>query len=443
MSAELTPLETAFRAAFDNRPLPPPPDTPNLGIPFRKILRNMNDKTNEQVRRIASEMRHWLFALTPGQWQTLEQLDIDDRASEFLSACHYRLTYHEHYAVNRRLHTISSVPEHPADWSLWWLEQSREHIGVSRPQDHDPKQEPVSETLNGVILRITQAALPNLPDVEQIAAYIGQNPDLWLSAVYAATGAVISLAKRLGAHQEAQERYRLSPDTLSARMDAAGIRHTKDMGILEHPARLRQQPHWPGIAQVYCSRHLNIWWRRDDDHAHDILDHAMPPGVFAGLRDFSHPITADAGPSPAEQRLIVLTTPRPVEDNFGKLETLACHYGLTPAQTQALLDGKDIEITVPPLCPQAGNCPAICGRLQQTGEMAFPITAAGGYENCRYYQFLAAHGEQDPDTRAMHARRLVDRIGHRNGRATPRPPEPETEQTETTAPVVQQTVLAL
>ena len=230
MPTELTPLETAFRAAFGHRPPPPPPDNPNLGVPFRKVLRDMNDKTNEQVRRIARELRHWLFALTPGQWQTLEQLNIDDRASEFLSACHYRLTCHEHYAVNRRLHTISSVPEHPADWSRWWLERSREYIGVSRPQDHDPKQDPVSETLNGVILRITQAALPNLPDVEQIATYIGQKPDLRLSAVYAATGAVISLAKRLGARREAQERYRLSPDTLSARMDADGIRHTKRYG---------------------------------------------------------------------------------------------------------------------------------------------------------------------------------------------------------------------
>ena len=95
MSTELNPLENAFRAAFANRSMPPPPDAPNLGVPFRKILQDMNAKTNEQTRRIANEMRHGLFVLTPGQWQTLEQMDIDDRASEFLAACNCRLTHHE------------------------------------------------------------------------------------------------------------------------------------------------------------------------------------------------------------------------------------------------------------------------------------------------------------------------------------------------------------
>ena len=407
----------------------------------------MNDKTNEQVHRVAKEMSRSLFTLSPGQWQTLEHLDIDDRASAFLSACHYRLTCHEHYAVNQRISVISSIPEHPADWSHWWLEQSREHIGVARPQDHDPKQDPVSETLNGVILRIAQAAIPNLPDVEQIAAYTGHKPDLRLSAVYAATGAVISLAKRLGAHQEAQERYRLNPDTLSEQMDAAGIGHTKDMGILEHPARLRQQPHWPGIAEIYCSRVTSIWWNRNADQPHDILDHAMPPGVFAGLKDFRLPIGGHASLSPAEQRLIVLTTPRPVDDNFGKLATLALHYGLTPAQTQALLDGKDSELTAPPPCPLAVHCLSACGRLQQATEIAFPMTDDGDYENCRYYQFLAAHGEQDPETRELYAQQLVDRISHRNGKSRPHPPDADenrdTTETDDPAQPTQQTLLGL
>ena len=407
----------------------------------------MNDKTNEQVQRIAKEMSRNLFVLTPGQWRTLEQLNINDNASEFLSACHYRLTCHEHYAVNQRISVIRSVPEHPADWSRWWLEQSREHIGVARPQDHDPKQDPVSETLNGVILRIAQAAIPNLPDVEQIAAYTGQKPELRLSAVYAAAGAVISLAKRLGAHQEAQEHYRLNPDTLSEQMDTAGIGHTKDMGILEHPARLRQQPHWPGIAEVYCSRVTNIWWNRNADQPHDILDHAMPPGVFASLKDFRLPVRGDAGLSPAEQRLIVLTTPRPVDDNFGKLRTLALHYGLTPAQTQALLDGKDNETTAPPPCPQAVHCLSACGRLQQAAEIAFPMTDDGDYENCRYYQFLAAHGEQDPETREMYAQQLVDRISHRNGKSRLHQPDADeqqdTTQADDTGQPAQQTLLGL
>lgn len=38
MPAELTPLETAFRAAFGDRSMHPPSDAPNLGVPFRKIL---------------------------------------------------------------------------------------------------------------------------------------------------------------------------------------------------------------------------------------------------------------------------------------------------------------------------------------------------------------------------------------------------------------------
>ena len=447
MPTELNPLETALRAAIGNNRLPTPPDTPNLGAPFREVLRNMNDKTNEHIWRIAKELRHWLFVLTPGQWQTMEQLDIDDRASEFLHACHYRLTHHDYYPLNERLRTIRSVPEHPADWARWWLEQSREHIGVSRPQDHDPKRDPVSETLNGVILRIAQAAIGSLPDVTQIAAHVGQKPELRLSDVYAATGAVISLAKRLGAHQEAQEHYRLNPDTLSEQLAAGGISCARDMGTLEHPAKLRLQSHWLGIADVYCSRVTNIWWRHDADKHHDILDHAMPPGVFAGLKQFSRAVVGDASLSPAEQQLIMLATPGPIDDNFGNLATLAFHYGLTPAQTQALLDGKDDEITAPPPCPQAIHCLSVCGNLQQAGKIAFPISADGDYQNCRYYQFLAAHGEQEPETREMYAQQLVDRISHRNGKSRLQPPaadeHPDTTEADDTAQPAQQALLGL
>ena len=407
----------------------------------------MNDKTNERLLHIAKDMSRNLFALTPGQWQTLEQLHIDTPASEFLSACHYRLTNHEYYAVNARLRTIRSVPEHPADWSRWWLEQSREHIAVYRPQDHDPKRDPVSETLNGVIARIAQAAIRSLPDVAQIAAHIGHQAELRLSDVYAATGAIISLAKRLDAHQEAQERYRLNPDTLFAQMEAAGIGCARDMGVLEHPAELRLQSHWPGIAEVYCSRVTNIWWRRDADKPHDILDHAMPRGVFAGLKDLSPAVVGDANLSPAEQRLIALATPRPVDYNFGNLATLAFHYGLTPAQTQALLDGRDVEIAAPPPCPQAAHCPTTCGALQQAGKIAFPITADGDYENCRYYQFLAAHGAQEPETREMYAQQMVDRISHGNGKSRRQPPEPnesrDTTDADDPAQPAQQALLGL
>ena len=43
----------------------------------------------------------------------------------------------------------------------------------------------------------------------------------------------------------------------------------------------------------------------------------------------------------------------------------------------------------------------------------------------------------------MHAQQLVDRISHRNGRSTPRPPEPKTTEADIPAPVVQQTLLGL
>ena len=125
MSTELTPLETAFRAAFTNL------------------------------------------------------------ACEFLAACNYRLPHHEYHAFNRRLDTIRSVLEHPADWACWWLAQSQEHIGVYRPQDHDPKQDSVSEVLNGVILHIAQTATRHLPDAGQIATHIKPKlgPKLRLSDV--------------------------------------------------------------------------------------------------------------------------------------------------------------------------------------------------------------------------------------------------------------------
>ena len=215
------------------------------------------------------------------------------------------------------------------------------------------------------------------------------------------------------------------------------------MGILEHLARLRRQQHWPGISEVYCSPKLGIWWRRDAKHHHDMLEHATPPGFFQGRGTRCHQ-SREIGDLPeAELHLVMLTTPTLADSDYGNLDTLAFHYGLTPAQTQALLDGNDIDTGAPPACPPAERCLAICSRLQHTGRTAFPISAYGNYEKCRYYHFLAAHGEQDSESRAMHAQQLVDRISHRNGRSTPRPPEPETTEADITAPVVQQTLLGL
>ena len=244
-------------------------------------------------------------------------------------------------------------------------EQCRAHIGVYRPQDHDPKQDSVSEVLNGVILHIAQTATRHLPDAGQIATHIKPKlgPKLRLSDVYAAAGAIISLAKRLGAHQAARKYYRLASDTLSGQLDAAGIRYTRDMGSLEHPARLRRQPHWPGISEVYCSPKLGIWWRRDAKHHHDILEHATQPGFFQGRGTSCHQ-SREIGDLPeAELHLVMLTTPTLADSDYGNLDTLAFHYGLTPAQTQALLDGNDIDTGAPPACPPAERCLAICGRL--------------------------------------------------------------------------------
>ena len=436
MATQLTPLETAFRAAMYG--------TPPLTVPSgltgatRRVIADMTERTTEHATRTTNSIRHYLFVLTSGQWQTLNHIGISQQARQLLEACNHLVKHYEHYPVNQRLDTIAAVPEYPADWHQWWLTNRSAHIGVSRPQDHDPKRDPASEILNGVIAAVSQAALPHLPAPADYAAGASPEAPARLSTVWADINEVISLAYRLGIGPDAQAHYPSEPEAIAARLAAAGISHKTDMGRLEHPALLRRQPHWPGIDLAYCSEPAGIWWPRDAaNHNRMVANRLMRSQPY-----FRTTPDADATLSQPELRLIQLTTPQHPEQDFGQAETLAFRYRLTPRQTLQILAGND-EATAetPPPCPQAGQCPAICGHLQRTGEADFPVNHSGDYQDCRYYHFLTANASRKPAEREAQAQRLVDKIVN----AMPRRPKPEaTEPAAEAEPLPnRQTMLAI
>ena len=210
------------------------------------------------------------------------------------------------------------------------------------------------------------------------------------------------------------------------------------MGWLEHPALLRQQPHWPGIDLAYCSAPAGIWWPRDAAHN----DRMVANRLMRSRPYFRTTPEADATLSQAELRLIQLTTPQHPDHDFGQTETLAFRYRLTPRQTRAILAGSDDAATqIPQPCPQASLCLVICGHLQRTGEADFPINDSGEYQDCRYYHFLAACARQLPDEREAQAQHLVDKIVN----AMPRRPRPEATEAPAEAEPLpnRQTMLAI
>lgn len=436
MATELTPLETAFRAALYG--------TPPLTVPsgltgaHRRVIADMTERTSEHATRTTNSIRHYLFVLAPGQWQTLDDIGITAPARQLLEACDHLVKHYDHYPVNQRLDTIAAIPEHPADWRHWWVTNRNALIGVFRPQDHDPKQDTVSETLNGVIAAIGHAALSHLPKPADFAAGASPETPARLSTVWADINSTIGLAYRLGIGPEAQAHYPADPESIAAELATASISHTIDMGRLEHPERLRQQPHWPGIDLAYCSAPAGIWWPRDAVHN----DRMVTNRLMRSRPYFRTAPEAEATLSQAELRLVQLTTPQHPEHDFGQAETLAFRYRLTPRQTLAILNGNDAAATeMPQPCPQASQCLAICGHLQRTGEADFPANHSGDYQDCRYYHFLTASAGRTPDERAAQAQHLVDKIIN----AIPRRPKQETTEAAADAEPIpnRQTMLAI
>ena len=140
MATELTPLETALRAAlYGTAPLTVPS---GLTGQTRRVVSDMTAKTTDHAVTVANSLLRQIFTLTPRQWQTLDHIGISQQARQLLEACGNLVKHYEHYPVNQRLDTIAAIPEYPADWRQWWLTNRNSHIGVSRPQDHHPKRDP-------------------------------------------------------------------------------------------------------------------------------------------------------------------------------------------------------------------------------------------------------------------------------------------------------------
>ena len=56
-----------------------------------------------------------------------------------------------------------------------------------------------------------------------------------------------------------------------------------------------------------------------------------------------------------------------------------------------MLEGEIPDPRTPGACPMAGECTTVCGEAQRREIIKFPPTENGGYEECRYYRFLAMY----------------------------------------------------
>lgn len=433
----------AFTEALNRRPIPPV--KPVGADALSRLAAAMQNRTAEVIYDSNRHASHYLFQITTAQLETLRRIGITDAQESCLRQLNYGTVPPQNYPVNCRLNVIQAVPEHPAHWPNWWLQYRKEHIGVFRPQDHNPQEDPVSEILNGIIAVMGQAAAAALPTFADIASCVADDSGpVKLSAVYAAAANIINLAARLGRHAAAAAHYGLSLRAATAapvydgisvaaiktELDAANIRYETDMGPLEHPAQLRQQKHWPGVRHFRCCPELGIWWHVDGEF-NDLEISYHRPHRYAPPRSLNAADAADRQdpgntPTFAERELMRVTTPRHPE-RHGKLTELAFHYGLTVLQAGDLLAGRapsDIGLPAGP-CPQAAQCHTACGYYQTTGRRNFTLYEDGGWDQCRYRQFLADYGQLPPEERETPAVSVLETLERRDRKPNLPAPEPE------------------
>ena len=156
---------------------PAPTNLRFLSGPFQKQQARMLRIAKNKIQETARTLRQQMFYLSPGALRTLDILDIPTDMKDQVRSLNLMFIDFEQHAINDRLKIIAAIPptrpgHSTPDWTSFWTQNLDSHIGVCRPQDHDPLQDPVSETLNRIILAIARQAVACLPSPPTLASHI-------------------------------------------------------------------------------------------------------------------------------------------------------------------------------------------------------------------------------------------------------------------------------
>ena len=487
----------------------PPGKTPREGETPREISqlhRQMAVRTAESIHRKFNEIVNRRFTLGEAQLSTLHSLDIPEEQAQRVESLNCLQMLPQNHAINKRLEVIATIPparpgettppsstaerctfvcspggcalrfgapsgapphvrgarRHHSPWKEWWLRNRNQRIGVVRPQDHDPEQDPISEDLNQVICAMLQKALQDQPSRVEIAQDILQEtqpreasakggretsakggresaPSLSLTRAWAGIRNLQDLARRLGA----EPRQLLAQDPISAEHLAqelrdAGITVIPDMGSIGTPWEIREA--LLAAGRPASTREINTscagqhWYWKEAPESSQIDPRNAIGGDGKRVRGTTENL------SPEERNLLGRTAPEH-PGILGDLSnapnpsaaTIAFLNRMTPLGVEEIIDrGSTTPPTVPPPCPRTRECSSWCAHLQEQDLLPFPLTHDGIYQNCRYWQFLEQFGAMDPANRAPFAQHTQEETGREQSRARHQRnreqarPEPET-----------------
>ena len=387
-----------------------------------QLRRQMAEKLADSIRSKFMGLLHQKFTLSNGQAETLRGLPIAQDALNAVIALNYLEMIPDNYAINARLVVIKSIPNtsegNPPGWKEWWLHNADEHIGVYRPQDHDPQRDPVSEILNTIIAAIAQSALHDMPNAAGIARHLihqreaGRSKrtgrqDIGASEVWAQILRIRYLAQRIGIQkQKARPPVPESPETLIQELRSQGVETQTDMGTIGSPEKIREDLAGSTTQDINASV-TGARWYLNSAHMGYMIDTRYVEGSFRNQINDPQEVL-----SKEEMILIQYTVPQHPGINGMLTNTpneAAAIIGflnrITPLAVEEYIDegAKIPDRSNPPPCPQAARCLTWCGTLQSSGQFPFSLTHDGKYESCRYREFLERFGDMEPTRRGAYA----------------------------------------
>ena len=382
-------------------------------------LRNQTaDLTRADVREACRELRQRLFILSADQTRLLQE--INPANIQDVLALRGRSKPRD-FAIRQRLETIADALPKDRDWKRWWIDTALEPgSGIQQQREQDP----VTETLDGVIRAIAQHALPSLPDHTDIAWHIAagavnspvyaqyfqpQNERIPLASIIITRKMVLALAERLLVSPEQLPQDRLGPEELQEELELMGMETLRDTGTLTTLSQLREDIGNRALDAISISPETRLWCRQNVPGNDAIVPWTQPHTPTSGK------MPQDAGAleiSGTEIELILLTAPSKPDlnprDNWTTSQNARIAGYLTrttPEHVTLYMSGQINQARGIPReqCPLAQSCPTYCGQAQARGEFPFPMNQDGRYENCRYYRFLNQHGQADPTVRESFA----------------------------------------
>ena len=409
---ELSPRGTDYIMALirnvldPDSPLPPAPKLPNQRNQDRYpkstelLEQQMARLTGERIAGYTRQIRQDLFHLSEGQLRTLENLDLPPESQTAIRKLNGMIKVPTHYEINRRLEVIGQTPstqegQKRPNWEEWWLDQMDSRMGVYRPQDHNPQEDLISETLNTAIARIAHEAVQHLPDHTKIAERIRNHPDrkkqdkLRLSEVWTGAIKIHALATRLGlATQDIQTNWRRTSQDICHEEPGAPENIlgeipelVSDMGSITGLATLREKLPETGTREIWASARSRIWYQKNAKDSY--LMGTNQDRVHTRIMETGE---EDSNLSQAELKLIELCTPEHpgLTDILMKARdraasAIAFINMTTPDEAREYLNhnpqdpkSQDPSPRQHDPCPMAAQCPTWCGRLQATREFPFP-----------------------------------------------------------------------